>query len=134
MNYELRITLKSDLCSASGDGFSLTIDTDVCYDESGLPVIPSRRLKGCMREAAEYIGAENIDEIFGAAGDTNSGALRIGNAVLENYSSLREQINRNEKNAQQILSLFTSVRAMPAIENIIYPWTEMKRCLRRVWK
>lgn len=117
MNYELRITLKSDLCSASGDGFSLTIDTDVCYDESGLPVIPSRRLKGCMREAAEYIGTENINEIFGAAGDVNRGALRIGNAVLENYSSLREQINRNEKNAQQILSLFTSVRAMTAIEN-----------------
>ncbi len=117
MNYELRITLKSDLCSASGDGFSLTIDTDVCYDEFGLPVIPSRRLKGCMREAAEYIGAESIDEIFGVAGSANGGALRIGNAVLENYSSLREQVNRNEKNAQRILSLFTSVRAMTAIEN-----------------
>lgn len=28
MNCELRITLKSDMCSASGDGFSLSIDTD----------------------------------------------------------------------------------------------------------
>ena len=52
MNCELRITLKSDMCSASGDGFSLSIDTDVSYDSHGLPVIPSRRIKGCMLESA----------------------------------------------------------------------------------
>lgn len=117
MNYELKITLKSDLCSASGDGFSLTIDTDVCYDEFGFLVIPSRRLKGCMCEAAKYIGAENIDEIFGVTGGVSSGALRIGNAVLENYPALKEQAEQSTKNAQQILALFTSVRAMTAIEN-----------------
>lgn len=117
MNYEMRIVLKSDLCSASGDGFSLTIDTDVCYDEFGLPIIPSRRLKGCMREAAEYIGAEGIEEIFGAAGNINGGELRVGNAVLENYASLKEYVRWNDKSQQQILSLFTSVRAMTAIEN-----------------
>ena len=60
MNCELRITLKSDMCSASGDGFSLSIDTDVSYDSHGLPVIPSRRIKGCMLESAKYIGAQNI--------------------------------------------------------------------------
>lgn len=117
MNYEMRIILKSDLCSASGDGFSLTIDTDVCYDEFGFPIIPSRRLKGCMREAAEYIGAEDIEEIFGAAGSINGGELRVGNAVPEHYDSLKEYAGRNDKNQQQILSLFTSVRSMTAIEN-----------------
>lgn len=117
MNYELKITLKSDLCSASGDSFSLTIDTDVCYDKYGLPIIPSRRLKGCMLEAANYIGAENIDEIFGASGGEKRGNLRIGNAVLENYESLKTQAANSGKNAQQILSLFTSVRASTAIEN-----------------
>lgn len=117
MNYELKITLKSDMCSASGDGFSLTIDTDVCYDKYGFPTIPSRRLKGCMLEAARYIGAENTDEIFGVTGDETGGSLRIGNAVLENYVSLTEQAKRSGKNPQQILSLFTSVRASTAIEN-----------------
>ncbi|MCM1168035.1 MAG: RAMP superfamily CRISPR-associated protein [Ruminococcus sp.] len=116
MNYELRITLKSDICPASGDGFSLTIDTDVCYDEFGLPIIPSRRLKGCMLEAARYIGSDDAD-IFGVSGGKSGGALRIGNAVLENYRSLREQAKRSGKSAQQILSLFTSVRASTAIEN-----------------
>lgn len=117
MNYEMTITLKSDLCSASGDGFSLTIDTDVCYDKYGFPVIPSRRLKGCMLEAAKYIGAEYTEEIFGVSGDEKSGSLKIGNAVLENYELLKEQAKRSGKNAQQILSLFTSVRASTAIEN-----------------
>lgn len=117
MNYELKITLRSDLCSASGDGFSLTIDTDVCYDKYGFPIIPARRLKGCMLDAARYIGAESIDEIFGVSGDESSGSLRIGNAVLENYETLKEQAKHSGKNAQQILSLFTSVRASTAIEN-----------------
>lgn len=117
MNYEMTITLKSDLCSASGDGFSLTIDTDVCYDKYGFPLIPSRRLKGCMLEAANYIGAEYTEEIFGVSGNEKSGSLRIGNAVLENYELLKEQAKRSGKNAQQILPLFTSVRASTAIEN-----------------
>lgn len=117
MNYEMKITLKSDLCSASGDGFSLTIDTDVCYDKYGFPIIPSRRLKGCMLEAANYIGADNVKEIFGTSGSEKGGSLRIGNAVLENYDSLKAQAKNSHKNAQQILSLFTSVRASTAIEN-----------------
>ena len=29
----LKITLKSDLCAASGDSFSSVIDTDVSYDK-----------------------------------------------------------------------------------------------------
>ena len=87
MNCELRITLKSDMCSASGDGFSLSIDTDVSYDSHGLPVIPSRRIKGCMLESAKYIGAQNIGGIFGVSG-TSRGSLRIGNAVPEGYASL----------------------------------------------
>ena len=64
----LKITLKSDLCSASGDGFSSLIDTDVSYDKFGFPYIGGRRLKGCLREAAELIGSPYIDEIFGVIG------------------------------------------------------------------
>lgn len=116
MNCELRITLKSDMCSASGDGFSLSIDTDVSYDSHGLPVIPSRRIKGCMLESAKYIGAQNIGGIFGVSG-TNRGSLRIGNAVPEGYASLCTEAENSGKNAQQILALFTSVKASTAIED-----------------
>lgn len=116
MNCELRITLKSDMCSASGDGFSLSIDTDVSYDSHGFPVIPSRRIKGCMLESAKYIGAQNIGGIFGVSG-TSRGSLRIGNAVPEGYASLCAEADNSGKNAQQILALFTSVKASTAIED-----------------
>lgn len=116
MNCELRITLKSDMCSASGDGFSLSIDTDVSYDSHGFPVIPSRRIKGCMLESAKYIGAQNISGIFGVSG-TSRGSLRIGNAVPEGYASLCAEADNSGKNAQQILALFTSVKASTAIED-----------------
>lgn len=113
----IRITLKSDLCAASGDGFSLSIDTDVCSDRYGLPYIPSRRLKGCLREASEYIGCERIDGIFGVTGNDRSGSLRINDAMLENYASLAAQAESSKYSAEQVLALFTSVKASTAIEN-----------------
>lgn len=116
MNCELRITLKSDLCSASGDGFSLSIDTDVCSDSHGLPVILAKRIKGCLLEAANYIGSDNISEIFGVSG-SSKGSLRLGNAVPQNYASLCAEAESSGRNAQQILALFTSVKSSTAIEN-----------------
>ncbi|WP_173386539.1 RAMP superfamily CRISPR-associated protein [Ruminococcus flavefaciens] len=111
------ITLKSDLCAASGDGFSLSIDTDICADRYGLPFIPSRRLKGCLREAAEYIGCERIDSIFGVSGNSNSGSLRIGDARFEDHETLRKQAVDSKYPAEKVLALFTSVKASTAIEN-----------------
>ncbi|EGC04089.1 RAMP superfamily CRISPR-associated protein [Ruminococcus albus] len=110
------ITLKSDLCAASGDGFSLSIDTDICADRYGLPFIPSRRLKGCLREAAEYIGCERIDSIFGVSGSITSGSLRIGDARLRDHRMLCEQAEKSKYSAEKVLALFTSVKASTAIE------------------
>ena len=53
--YRLIITLKSDLCVGSGYSYAGIIDSDICYDALGLPYIPARRLKGCLREAAELM-------------------------------------------------------------------------------
>ena len=49
---KITITLKSDLCTGSGYSFAGIIDQDVCYDKKGLPFIPGKRLKGCIRETA----------------------------------------------------------------------------------
>ena len=111
------ITLKSDLCVASGDGFSLSIDTDVCADRYGLPFIPSRRLKGCLRDAAEYIGCDNINSIFGVSGNSASGSLRINDARLEDYEALKKQAEKSGYPTEKVLALFTSVKASTAIEN-----------------
>lgn len=114
----LKITLKSDLCSASGDGFSSLIDTDVSYDKFGFPYIGGRRLKGCLREAAELIGSPYIDEIFGVRGKAKSGSIKISDARLEDIEKLSAEAASNKKyNAESILSLFTYTRASTAIEN-----------------
>ena len=49
---KLTIKLLSDLCTYSGDTYNSVVDTDVVYDENGIPYIPAKRIKGCIREAA----------------------------------------------------------------------------------
>ena len=49
---KIKIELLSDLCTASGEAHNSLIDSDVTYDEWGIPYIPAKRLKGCIREAA----------------------------------------------------------------------------------
>ena len=51
----LKITLRSDLCVGNGESVGNTVDTDVCMDEAGLPYIPARRLKGCLKQAAQEL-------------------------------------------------------------------------------
>lgn len=113
----IEITLKSDLCAASGDGFSSVIDTDVSYDKYGFPVIGGRRLKGCLKEAAEFIGSDIIEEIFGTPGNSTSGALKISNAVIKDYDQLKKEAVSSGLNAEKVISLFTYTRAGTAIRN-----------------
>ena len=48
----LKITLLSDLCVGNGESIGNAVDADVCMDRVGLPYIPARRLKGCLKQAA----------------------------------------------------------------------------------
>ena len=52
---QLIIRLLSDLCTCSGDTHNSLVDTDVVYDENGIPYIPAKRIKGCIREVAQEI-------------------------------------------------------------------------------
>lgn len=116
--YKLKITLKSDLCAASGQGFSNSIDTDVCYDNYGIPFIPARRIKGCLKEAANYIESDFINEIFGISGNSRNGSLKITNAVIENYQQIVDDISISSKiSHKNMLEFFTSTRASTAIKN-----------------
>ena len=123
----ITIELRSDLCASSGYSFAGIIDSDVCYDEFGIPYIPARRLKGCMRQAFETIlmskyvgqnvayngqnamkdgvesratGSDITEQIFGKPGDygEQNGGLTIGNAYITGYNDLREQLRRANKN------------------------------------
>lgn len=114
---KIKISLRSDLCAAGGDGFSSIIDTDISYDNYGFPVIGARRLKGCLRDAAKLIDCRNIDEIFGVSGSSKSGSLKISDAHIKDYNLLKEEVIASGLNAEEVISLFTYTRASTAIEN-----------------
>lgn len=113
--YQLRITLQSDLCAADGDGFASVIDTDIVTDEHGIPYIPARRLKGCLREAAVYIGSEQIDAIFGVRGAMDAGSLHIANARIAEYSAVQTAAKLAKMSAQSVTELFTATVASTAL-------------------
>ncbi len=122
----IKIKLKSDTITYSGEGISGIIDSDICYDEYGIPFIPSKRLKGVLRENAlellengYNIKNQDLDYLFGKKGDSNSGNIIISNAYLKDYEILKKEIKfKNDKifyNKESIISYFTYLRNQTAI-------------------
>ena len=110
---QLIITLKSDLCAGSGYSYAGVVDRDTCYDEYGIPYIPGRRIKGCMREAAESIlqfDDNDIVRLFGSKGSKEGSGLRIDNAYIENYDQIKDYLaGHSVCTAQEILDRYTRV-------------------------
>jgi CRISPR/Cas system CMR subunit Cmr4 (Cas7 group RAMP superfamily) len=50
--YTLKLTLLSPCLIGSGEGFGAVIDSDIVFDEFGIPYIPAKRIKGCLRDSA----------------------------------------------------------------------------------
>ena len=141
--YKLDITLKSDICPGSGYAYSGLIDSDVCFDDLGIPYIPGRRLKGCLKESADMLKDNNyleneVYQIFGQSGAKESGSILVGNAYIKGYDTLREELSAalmieknileeekkdtKEKSAptltpQSILDIFTSVKAQTKLND-----------------
>lgn len=125
MKYELEIKLKSDLCASSGESMGSYIDSDVCYDDNGIPYIPSKRIKGILRESAQEYCDWNeklkdcIDSIFGIEGERNPGKLKIDNAYIKGYETVTEELNEIPKDyvsKQRIINAFTYTRYQTAID------------------
>ncbi len=121
----IRITLKSDLCAGSGYSYAGIIDSDVCYDQAGIPYIPARRIKGLLRESAEMIGVDTT--VFGKWGQDNvkeRTGLSISNAYIENYFEIRKALDEAKENdaienllsPDAVLSQFSSVKAATALD------------------
>lgn len=121
----LKIKLKSDLCVASGYSYKGIVDSDVCYDDLGLPYIPARRLKGCFRDTLENIlystdvlGTVDINLLFGARGSNIGGCIRISNAKLENYDDIRAKI-KSLKNKIDLKGVFSKQRVLEQYTHIV---------------
>ena len=125
---QLVIQLKSDLISGSGEGWGNIVDTDVTHDEYGFPYIPSRRLRGLLKEAAleledfEIVSKGTSENLFG--NEENQGHhFVIYNASLKHIDDMRNEIkhlkNEYRKYVQSIsvLNHYTTVRYQTAIDD-----------------
>jgi len=128
-SYQITIDLKSDVLIGIGEGYGAIVDCDVVLDDVGLPYIPSKRIKGIMRESAEelnemlkvYKKRIDIDEIFGAKG-AKEGMLHLANFYMKEYENSRlwlKYLINNEQyivNKQNITEQLTALRYSTAID------------------
>lgn len=120
---QITIKLLSDSCISSGETYNSSIDSDVCYDSYGLPFIPAKRLKGCLREAGlelQDFGMDiDVNALFGTAGNS-AAAFVLGNAKLKDYEMYVKQLNSCDSaeytHQQTVLDQFTYVRYQTRIE------------------
>ena len=129
VNAILQIELRSDLCAGSGYSYAGVIDSDVCYDEYGLPYIPAKRIRGCLRGTLEeclysLYTSEQVKGLFGEAGSKSASNLVVGNARIKGYQQLVDDLKnlRARKNGakfygtQEILGRFTNVIGQTKIQ------------------
>lgn len=137
---KMTIKLKSDTLSGSGQGFGAVIDSDIQYDDCGIPYISSKRIHGALRNSLndilempavsliKKIVKEKEKEIilnslFGQKGTANSSSFALSNLVVEDYESVKKwfaylktkypDIFSNET----ILATFTNIRRQTKIDN-----------------
>lgn len=133
---QIRITLESDMLPGNGTGEAGGIDRGVVHTLGGLPYLPARRVKGCLREAALEVGEAlekagfkslwNLDltqELFGYTGKAYAGWLRLRNANLVESTELEEWLSWLRQNpalssyfnTKEILNYYTGLRAQTSI-------------------
>lgn len=128
----LQIELKSDLSAGSGYSYAGLIDSDISYDQYGIPVILGKRIKGCLRETAESVlhekvVKEDISRIFGISKNNRLQGVIIDNAYPVDAQTIKNEIDyiniadkmkayRRYVGRDEILNAYTSVKAQTAIE------------------
>ena len=137
---KMTIELISDTLSGSGEGFGAVIDTDVQYDDCGIPYISTKRIKGLLRNSLsdlfempvvwKTLGIRDdkekeiiLDKYFGKKGAVQSSAFSISNFVIEDYelvkpwfAYLKTQYPSIFSN-EIILSSFTNIRRQTKVDD-----------------
>ncbi len=122
---KIKIELLSDLCTTSGDTHNSMVDSDVTYDSYGLPYIPAKRLKGCIREAAlemadmGFITQKQYQRLFGAQGNASAG-FSVSNALICDYDKVVEDLRMLQvyemASPQNVLDQYTYTRTQTAVD------------------
>jgi CRISPR-associated protein Csx10 len=133
--YKVSIRLISDALIGSGEGYGALIDSDVVFDDAGIPYIPARRIKGMLRDSAEeafeiikigfpsFLKVDLIKELFGAPGLTESARISIANFYIYEYEKNYKWFNYycSDKNIGKyiskdlIINSFTNLRKQTTI-------------------
>jgi CRISPR-associated protein Csx10 len=133
--YPLEISLESPTIAASGEGWNAVIDTDIVFDDLGLPYIPSKRIKGCLKDAAQDIdemfdlaGIDfkkelDINNTFGQPGLLSGASVYFANLTIEDYENTRQWLNHlmamqkydSIISPEAVLKTFTDLRWQTAI-------------------
>ena len=146
--YKLSLTLISDATFGRGDGVAGSVDAEVQHDESGLPFLNGRTLKGllgaecadilyglsqaCKDQNAKWQRAG--DRLFGKTGAGLEGGaiLRIGQACLPDdlKQALLADIQNEEYTAADVLDTLTGLRRQTAMDEWGVPKENSLRTMR----
>jgi CRISPR/Cas system CSM-associated protein Csm3 (group 7 of RAMP superfamily) len=131
--YSLKVELLSPALVGSGEGYGAIIDSDVVFDEVGLPYIPAKRIKGCLldsaREVKEMFEKAGISfdiffpRVFGDQGAAGSAPVYFSNLYIESYREnkawleyyLTEGKYKQILSKDSILETFTEIRQQTRI-------------------
>lgn len=117
------------MCCGSGVGNGSSQDIISSYDNYGLPIIYGRRLKGLLRDNAEfmanfgYIEKTLVDRVFGTV--SSPGIIRVGNAQIADAEEIKSELSDISKdislnkiiNSGNIEEVFTVTRTATAIND-----------------
>jgi len=134
--YALKLELQSPTLAGSGAGFGAEINTDIVFDEIGIPFIPAKRIKGCLLDAAKEVEemfrrAEIktddllIEKVFGKTGYKESAPVYFSNLFIEDYAQNKSWLDYFSKleeykhiiKRERILEVFTEIRQQTEIDS-----------------
>lgn len=133
--YKLRIELLSDTMMGSGMAVPGIIDSDIRYDEYGLPYMNAKTLKGHIREQMELLQAYDaeyatidIGALLGSddkAAEKKLGKLRFSKVCLSEgvQETLKDAIRKGIVTKLEILNAITviyvrtKINALGVVEN-----------------
>lgn len=128
---KIEMTLLSDALPGGGIANKGIVDREIACDKRGLPIIPSRRIKGILREAAEeleFLGVLDTGfsyDLFGRRGDSQSAPFTISDGHLDKAEDYAEFLDwaQSDNDLRKIFSpidvleYFTYLRSQTTVEN-----------------
>jgi CRISPR-associated protein Csx10 len=127
----LRIKLETAVAAGSGFPKPGIVDHDVVHDRFGLPYLPSKRVKGLLRDALREIREtgcfpeitdKDVTGLLGKTGQPDPSSVRFASqAELTEGVALRDWLDTVERRhpaflaSSEILALYTTIRRQTAI-------------------